>query len=442
MANFAGFEIETPQEMLTRLNAQRAKIMSGNDVNAINFEATDGILKAIFGDPEKELAGSRTDAATAAFADTEQMEGEDDIAFRQRQVQTFFDEVKHTDPALAAQAAEELTSIQNERVERDMLMSQEERRKSNEQRLADQERDRQEDRSRKNVFNNLGYAYDRRTGKATAFNLSTPEGKAKLVEASKNPDTTVLTREEMANMDERKAREADSRYWNNSDRSEKIGTYEATFDSYNRVGRMMEIVGTEPDTLTTVAGIEKAISNLEAEVGAFENATGADLTMIEKWRGRLKQEVDAAARARGVTDSMLLSVAYSWAKAKDPGGRLSDKDLDLAIQMVGGKNANPTIFARTVLEEMELQSKKLEDGAELWNEDPSFRKSIDGRLLEKAHTMLGEKRENLRGVVRQHLPEAEYNEIVHGIPAKPAGVTPQVNPENGPAQIRIKGIDY
>jgi hypothetical protein len=43
---------------------------------------------------------------------------------------------------------------------------------------------------------------------------------------------------------------------------------------------------------------------------------------------------------RGIATSTVMRLAYSLAKQQDPGGRLSDKDVDAAIEMIGGSGAN------------------------------------------------------------------------------------------------------
>ena len=42
----------------------------------------------------------------------------------------------------------------------------------------------------------------------------------------------------------------------------------------------------------------------------------------------------------GIATSTVMRLAYSLAKQQDPGGRLSDKDVDAAIEMIGGSGAN------------------------------------------------------------------------------------------------------
>ena len=50
--------------------------------------------------------------------------------------------------------------------------------------------------------------------------------------------------------------------------------------------------------------------------------------------------LDKISSDRGVATSTVMRLAYSLAKQQDPGGRLSDKDVDAAIEMIGGSGAN------------------------------------------------------------------------------------------------------
>jgi len=50
--------------------------------------------------------------------------------------------------------------------------------------------------------------------------------------------------------------------------------------------------------------------------------------------------LDKISSDRGIATSTVMRLAYSLAKQQDPGGRLSDKDVDAAIEMIGGSGAN------------------------------------------------------------------------------------------------------
>ncbi len=50
--------------------------------------------------------------------------------------------------------------------------------------------------------------------------------------------------------------------------------------------------------------------------------------------------LDKISADRGVTESIVMQLAYSLAKQNDPGGRLSDRDVDSAITIIGGSGAN------------------------------------------------------------------------------------------------------
>lgn len=447
MADFGTFQIETPQEVMARLNAQRQQAMtSGNTVQA-QTAALQTVFQGLFGNPEVTEAEARTNAAEEAFSDLDRRPDEDDLDFQKRQVETFFESVKDVDPALAAQAAEQLTVLQNEQIERDQLLAAEDRRKSNEERLASQEDDRQTKRRREDQFDNIGYAVDRRTGAIKTFDLSTESGRQEMSSTARDPNQQILTREEMVDRDETKLKQAETDFFNRSTFAKKLDTYDATQDSVNRMDRIVEILTELPDTLTVASNLEKTITNLNQELGAGLRKTGLDLGGYDKDLQKVRNRIAPEARARGVTDAMVLNLAYSLARALDPGGRLSDKDLELALDMIGGQNSDPSILARIALEQIELQTQKLTDSFDALNTEPAFREGGQGRILTKKQEQLLAKRGQLRERVRPFISKEEFDNIVFGIPLKPAAVEPAAPATTNAAGetteivINIQGLD-
>jgi hypothetical protein len=448
MADFAGFNIETPQEVLARLRAQRTSALQSGDFNAATQARTLNLLDAIFGNPEAQRAKEKTDAAKKAFTELDQVEGEDDIDFRRRQTEAFFAAIKDVDPALAAQASERLTQLQNERLERDRLASAERRRESNEKRLSDQEEDRQTRLRRANLFDNLGYAINRKTEEREVFDLGTEEGQARFRLAAQNPDMEILTRAELEARGADELSDKESALFNRSTLSKKLDTYEAMTDSIRRQNRIVQVLTSDPDTLTVATKLEKGINNLVQELGAVQRATAIDLGGFNKDLQKVRNRIAPEARARGVTDAMVLNLAYSLARAMDPGGRLSDKDLELALDMIGGRNADPSQFARIALESTELNTQKLtgtfEDIREALSEN-------ELNVLGRSNTRLVDERDKLREAVKRFVPENEFESIINGIPVIPQSVIPSTpvqsaTPEQ-PGQptttvtVRLPGLD-
>lgn len=422
MANFGGFQIETPQEVLARLNSQIDTDLQSRDFNTQTRARTSRLLTTLFGSPEAKRAQERVDVADKAFTDLDRLPGESDIDWRIRQNNAFFEGMKDVDPTLAAQAAERATALQNEKLERDQLMSAEERRASNEDRLAAQEEDRQAKVRRQNLFDNIGYARDRKTGELRAFDLGDTADAARFGLAGKDPNMQILTREELNDLEEAELDDADSKLYNRSVLSKKIDTYTASIDAVQRQRRIMEILTAEPDTLTVAAKLEKGINNLVTEIGAASRATAIDLGGYEKDLASIRSRIAPEARARGVTDAMVLNLAYSLARALDPGGRLSDKDLELALDMIGGRNADPSVFARIALESAEQNTRRLT--GEFDRVRDSLNES-ERTVLGRSNVALIDERNALREQARRWVPENEFNAITSGLPIIPQEVRPQ-----------------
>jgi len=429
MADFAGFNIETPQEVLQRLNEQRKPLLLSNDVNTRNFALFDAVLQNAFGNPEVEKAEQREEAAKAAFSSIQQKEGEDDLAFRQRQTQVFFDRVKNVDPALAAQASEQLTAIQNERIERNLLKSREARAEKDFAIREEQHEVNQRSSERKQALGDIQYAVNRETGEVEAYNLSDATSKAEWMRAARDPVNQMYTRDEMVALDRKKAGASEWKLFNNSSFQNQRDIVSAKTDATNRMERMLEILDTDLNARTGVAKAQGMINSFAVEFGAVNDKLedmemgryDAELQKVNKFGG-----ISEAARNRGVTDALVLDLAYTMARAKDPGGRLSDKDVEAALKMLGGDQVDPAILARTFLEQNQASvAEQLASFAPLTDEE-AFRNSTQGRILMDEHERLSGSNDKLINRAAQFLPQAEVDNIVFDIPMPGRAVPAQV----------------
>lgn len=421
MANFAGFEIETPQELQRRLAEQRQAIFGNPDstIQEKNFAAFDSGLKAIFGDPEMDKAEARMKAAEAAFSDLNKESDEDDIAFRQRQVQTFFDEVKDTDPALAAQAAEQLTALQNERFERDVLRAAEGRRIRAEEREV-------ESFENERIFANTAYV-KKPDGNLVGFDLTDPEQVSAYQQAAAQPGSIGMTREEATDYDREARVAADNGVTTKTGHKKRLNEINATKSAVRRASRIAEMLVKDPNVLTTAQGLQKAVVNLSQEFGAAAKALDireGKLKRGQEWVAERASEIAPEARARGVTDALILDLAYSMARMRDPGGRLSDKDVELAISMIGGRNASPDVVYRTLLEQTALSVRDHRDSMKQLFAAEGFADTGQGRQLGIARDQLDAEYDRLLNRAGVFLPENEISDILYGMPLTEYSVTP------------------
>ena len=79
---------------------------------------------------------------------------------------------------------------------------------------------------------------------------------------------------------------------------------------------------------------ENLLTNYQQQ---FPKEYSETINYIQNKHGSVLDKISAD---RGIATSVVMKLAYSLAKQNDPGGRLSDKDVDSAITIIGGSGAN------------------------------------------------------------------------------------------------------
>jgi hypothetical protein len=127
-------------------------------------------------------------------------------------------------------------------------------------------------------------------------------------------------------------------------------------DLHATAERIFNVFDSNPDVLTGGSKGAAALDKLATELGAAGRiASGGatkEGTSIDTW---LKQNSIQNTRMQG----LIVGLAYSLAKTNDPGGRLSDNDLRMAVQMVGGDNPNPAAILANLNDNMVKSSNAL-----------------------------------------------------------------------------------
>lgn len=99
-----------------------------------------------------------------------------------------------------------------------------------------------------------------------------------------------------------------------------------------------------PAALTKAGGWASAISGMASSARAAMSMNGYDL-------GSEDEKVIGALRKANIADSQLqsmaLDLAYAFARVRDPGGRLSNQDVNMALQIVQGKGS-PQAMLKTL----------------------------------------------------------------------------------------------
>lgn len=145
------------------------------------------------------------------------------------------------------------------------------------------------------------------------------------------------------------------------------------------IGNMRAIVQENPDANTRVAALQGVATNLIAEFKALTGALGADVDLnaeVAKHEDTFKKNgIDNALMKQGA-----IVLAYMSAKAMDEGGRLTDRDVNLAAQAMGTGAADPQMLLALL------------DQAEV-NADSTFRNRVEAAIRKRPPSQLPDVRE-------------------------------------------------
>ena len=343
MADFGGFQAVTPQEMLAQIGQIRDQAIGSGD--------RDRVRQAIFGRTSDALFGNKrvqdaqklqqTIAEASKQAAQGAAEGEDPMDTEARRLKTIRDAVIDLDPAAASQINGKLLELANMKFQKSRLMASDAR---DEGKYKLEKENAQRDQGYRALVGDLTYVYDPKTNKAEAFDLQTPESTAAF-QAAQGQGKQVITRAEYFQLlkQDRDVAQALAKAAGGVGKVEMAGVRkqaDGLVGLYATADRILNVLDQNKDAFTNAASAAQALDKLSTELGAGARAaTGGAYTdstgktaSIDTW---LEQNNITNGRAKG----LIVGLAYSLARANDPGGRLSDNDLAAAKSMVG---ENPT----------------------------------------------------------------------------------------------------
>jgi hypothetical protein len=341
----------------------RQAAVQANDPVQMQLANSQTLIDTLFGDPEIQKA-KEIETVISDSMNLEKEEGEDDLDFQIRQQKAIREGTAKLDPNVAVQANQQLAQLQVEREERDRLLA---------DRAEDKELFRRETKAYEHENTHVILAKDRRGNtrlvKQGEFD-DTPKTwgelereKAELA-ASDTENTYEVVR--LSDLLDGSARDKDGEF------KLPVGAQKTFFDGIHAVNDVYRGV-TELSTslkenmfaLTVGGELEANAASLGTRVqaesrgyyGAQQDAKGnylteeeinanlaADETMISRVWGNVEERIRKGNKA-GAIRAQVKELAYKLAKTLDPGGRLSDQDVDMAIEMIVG-NGDPTELAR------------------------------------------------------------------------------------------------
>jgi hypothetical protein len=117
-----------------------------------------------------------------------------------------------------------------------------------------------------------------------------------------------------------------------------------TLDLINKLSVVLDegrdsptVAGAIADLVNTGIYQVKSANKLLSFQENYPKEYSEKVNYIQNKHGNVLNKISAD---RGIATSTVMRLAYSLAKTADPGGRLSDKDIDSAILVIGGSGAN------------------------------------------------------------------------------------------------------
>ncbi len=112
----------------------------------------------------------------------------------------------------------------------------------------------------------------------------------------------------------------------------------------------LQLLNENPDINTFVASAAGTINNLQQEARALARNTGMEFDESLLDPSKHNATFDELGIRQAQMKSLITSLAYTQALANNPDGRVSNADLERAIQEVGGSAADPRAFAQTLMD--------------------------------------------------------------------------------------------
>lgn len=353
MADFGGFQVQTPQEVLAGLNQQRMAIASMSNPRAQRNANIAFQLQNLAGSPELRRA-KRLEANMKQVEATVPRTG-DALQDERTRLSMMFDAVKDLDPLAASQISQQMLALDTQAFERKRLQAASDR--------ADRNTDIQERNAsinekrfmREPNFSDYRWIIDPNDPKAKPkmLDLRDPAMAAEY-DKSAQEGMTALTQDqayELLGFHETRQQMKD--IINRSGFEKKIEGYNAQFKFLDQGRKLIERFRRDPRTGTFTLDVMRGINNvveegqafvktLEARDGSTFNEKGTRayisgvLDDLEK-----KGDLEFQGNQRSLYESAVLNMGYVLARSLDSGGRLSDQDVNMAIRMLTGGS---TIF--------------------------------------------------------------------------------------------------
>ena len=354
MATINKFEVETPQEVMSKFQEQLHRMRSSNNPQAVNAANSQTVISALFGSPELRKAKATESALQGALGSVSKSADESEVDFQVRQQVAVRDAMVGVDPSVAVQANDNIMRLQSQEL-------------SNRRLKVGVEGD------ERSLQNAIQTSVDQKT--PTIFKVL-PDGQMVAVnslEADASEEEVESLRSSLAEADPGHQYVTGS----GADRLkiEKVETSKSEVGGgLSKTGRrkieqeleagaavmrngvmMLNELAESPLSLVkgaeTYAGatsLGQGMRRLQAGL-SDEELSDAQVSEQLGWLERAMTSEQAESLRRmgvnsAVANGLVLNLGYTLAKSLDS-GRLSDQDVDMAIRMITG-NGDPLALKR------------------------------------------------------------------------------------------------
>jgi hypothetical protein len=394
MADFGGFQVLTPQEIQAQQQAQRQQVFSQGTPPQQRSANIEFALDNLFGNPQQRQAQQMQTRIQNAQKGVERNEGESDVDFELRRLQNVRDAVADVDPATASQINQQMLKLGTVKFERARLMASDTR-EADEHAL---KMDELKDAARlRGLTGGTTYVMNSKTGAMEGFDLLDPDQGKPFQESAAKPGTIVITPAQATQIylndsdNAARLREAMAKASNSGSKVELKDIEKATaglLDVYETSDRLFQVLEQNPDALTAASAGAMKFDKVATELAAAGRMANGGKT-------KEGQSIDDWLKANAITNSraqsLVVALAASTARANNPDGRISDRDMSIATEMVGGNNPNPAVVMANLNDNLVRSSRSLI--GRLDSADPGTKEAMQKRrdLLDQKYKTFSER---------------------------------------------------
>ena len=450
MANMFGIEYESPAEIKTQqqVQFQKAEQQAAGDPVALGRIAQQKAISNLFGSPELKAAKAKQQVLEEVQKSTTKMDGEDDFDYQLRLAETIREKAAEVSPELALQANDQILNLRNSQLQQRRLKGQVE--------MEDIKLAEAKDVA---VLSKQGWVFERqkdgelRPVRKLSDTQPSEEDLARFEELrQENPNLVLGSGLDVLKIENLlTGRGKGGSGINNSTQQKHLEGLTATKGFARDVANFATTLAEDVEAL----GLGRDVAGgLDAAMAMSERLQSQLLEDAKDPESALKSANEAFDRVfgeQGLTTASALAkaqvkaMAYKLAKALDPGGRLSDQDVEMAIEMIIGSGRSGVI-EKLLRERLASTYEGIEASIDLANAGLVFG-DVGIREVERMEKVMAEAREGI-ALYNAGIQEAKKpgrKGIDPGAPApaadeQPVGTQPKPTHRFNPATGKIEAI--